>query len=346
MADLPAPRVTPSRPFTHTGIDFTGHVEVKSNKGRGIRTSKGYVAVFVCLATKAVHLELVSDLSTPMFLQAFHRFCNRHSTPSHCYSDNGTNFVGANRLLKREYQEIIQNINKDFFDNINHLDIQWHFNAPAWPSAGGLWESAVKSLKYHLKRVLGDQKLTYEEFTTLLTHVEACLNSRPLCALTEDPDYDHLTPGHFLVGGPLLSRPQVQSDNISLPKRWQLIQAMNKQIWKCWSNDYLQQLQARSKWRTPIENIKKDDVVVIREDNIPPGRWAIGRVIEIHPGKDNHIRVVTLKTQGNIIKRPVSKLIILPVQNSAENTSDNSSLSTDQPNIQCDITARKSRILF
>lgn len=295
MADLPAPRVTPSRPFTHTGIDFTGHVEVKSNKGRGIRTSKGYVAVFVCLATKAVHLELVSDLSTPMFLQAFHRFCNRHSTPSHCYSDNGTNFVGANRLLKREYQEIIQNINKDFFDNINHLDIQWHFNAPAWPSAGGLWESAVKSLKYHLKRVLGDQKLTYEEFTTLLTHVEACLNSRPLCALTEDPDYDHLTPGHFLVGGPILSRPQVQSDNISLPKRWQLIQAMNRQIWKCWSNDYLQQLQARSKWRTPIENIKKDDVVVIREDNIPPGRWAIGRVIEIHPGKDNHIRVVTLK---------------------------------------------------
>ncbi|CAG9133832.1 unnamed protein product [Plutella xylostella] len=330
MADLPAPRVTPSRPFTHTGIDFTGHVEVKSNKGRGIRTSKGYVAVFVCLATKAVHLELVSDLSTPMFLQAFHRFCNRHSTPSHCYSDNGTNFVGANRLLKREYQEIIQNINKDFFDNINHLDIQWHFNAPAWPSAGGLWESAVKSLKYHLKRVLGDQKLTYEEFTTLLTHVEACLNSRPLCALTEDPDYDHLTPGHFLVGGPILSRPQVQSDNISLPKRWQLIQAMNKQIWKCWSNDYLQQLQARSKWRTPIENIKKDDIVVIREDNIPPGRWAIGRVIEIHPGKDNHIRVVTLKTQGNIIKRPVSKLIILPVQNSAENTSDNSSVNANQ----------------
>jgi len=101
MADLPEPRVTPSRPFTHSGVDFTGHFDIKMNKGRGIRTSKGYVAVFVCLATKAVHLELVSDLSTQSFLAAFRRFCSRRGTPSHIYSDNGTNFVGANRLLKR-----------------------------------------------------------------------------------------------------------------------------------------------------------------------------------------------------------------------------------------------------
>lgn len=315
MADLPAPRVTPSRPFSHAGVDFTGHVELKANKGRGIKTTKGYVAVFVCLSTKAVHLELVSDLSTPTFLAAFKRFCARRGTPRHMYSDNGTNFVGANRLLRKEYNEIIQCINSDFFNNINQMDIEWHFNAPAWPSAGGLWEAAVKSFKYHLKRVLGEQKLTYEEFTTLIQQIEACLNSRPLGPLTENPEDEYLTPGHFLVGGSLLSRPQSDPLSSNLSSRWRLVQTLNKQLWKRWSTEYLQQLQVRTKWRTPSKNLELDDVVLVKEDNLPPGKWALGRVQELHPGKDGCVRVVTLKTQNSIIKRPVSKLAILPVNN-------------------------------
>nr|XP_026498852.1 uncharacterized protein LOC113402757 [Vanessa tameamea] len=111
MADLPRDRVTPSRPFTHTGVDFLGHVELKPSKGRGMKTYKGYVAVFVCLATKTVHLELVSDLSTPAFLAAFRRFCARRGIPRRIYSDNGTNFIGAKRALDREFKKIINNIN-------------------------------------------------------------------------------------------------------------------------------------------------------------------------------------------------------------------------------------------
>lgn len=313
MADLPQPRVTPSRPFTHTGVDFTGHVELKANKGRGIKTVKGYVAVFVCLATKAVHLELVSDLSTPAFLAAFRRFSARRGTPCHVYSDNGTNFVGANRIIKKEYQDIIATINTDFFNNINDMNIRWHFNAPAWPSAGGLWEAAVKSLKYHLKRIIGDQKLTYEEFTTLLYQIEACLNSRPLCQLTESPEDDVLTPGHFLIGGPLLSRPQTDPDHINHSTRWQLIQSMNKQLWKRWSSEYLQQLQARSKWRKASRNYEIDDVVLIKDENLPPGKWALGRIQAVHPGKDGYVRVVSIKTKNGTIQRPVSRLVLLPV---------------------------------
>lgn len=331
MADLPKPRITPSRPFTNVGIDFTGHVEIKSNKGRGIKTTKGYIAVFVCLATKAVHIELVSDLSTASFLAALRRMCSRRGVPKKIYSDNGTNFVGASRLLNQEYREIMASINPNAINDINNMEIHWHFNAPVWPNAGGLWEAAVKSLKYHLKRVLGNQKLTFEEFTTLLCQIEACLNSRPLCALTENPEDTYLTPGHFLIGGSLLSRPQTHPDHMSLTRRWQLIQAMNKQFWKKWSTEYLQQLQSRTKWRTVRENLKQDDIVLIKEDNMPPGKWAMARVQALHPGQDGCVRVVTLKTSNNIIKRPVNKLVPLPVQENnipQEPTSNSSDQTT------------------
>lgn len=93
MGDLPPARITPSRPFMHTGVDFTGHVFIKANKGRGIKTTKAYVAVFVCMVTKAVHLELVSDMTTSSFIAAIRRMAARRGTPSHMYSDNGRNFI-------------------------------------------------------------------------------------------------------------------------------------------------------------------------------------------------------------------------------------------------------------
>lgn len=313
MADLPEVRITPSRAFSNVGVDFTGHVEIKTNKGRGVKTTKGYVAVFVCMSTKAVHLELVSDMSTATFLAAFKRMCARRGSPANVYSDNGTNFVGAAKALRREYKDILDIINASFDYGTKDMDIRWHFNAPAWPNAGGLWEAAVKSFKHHLKRVLGEQRLTYEEFTTLLYQIEACLNSRPLCQLTEDPDDTYLTPGHFLIGGSLISRPQADPDIINLPTRWQLIQALNKGFWKAWSKDYLQQLQNRTKWRVPCKNLQVGDVVLVKEDNTPPGKWALGRIQELYPGQDGHVRVVTLKVQNNNIKRPVNKLVLLPV---------------------------------
>ncbi|XP_075990324.1 uncharacterized protein LOC142985982 [Anticarsia gemmatalis] len=290
MADLPEQRVKPSRPFTHTGVNFTGYVDVKLNKGRGVKTSKAYIAIFVCMATKAVHIELVSELSTEAFIAAFQRMCARRGTPAHMYSDNGTNFVGACKVLKEDYIHFKQLLSPEFFDEIAKLEVQWHFNAPAWPSAGGIFEAAVKSLKHHLRRVLGEQKLTWEEFTTLLAKIEACINSRPLCPLTEDPEefYNTLTPGHFLTGSATLSLPQPEPDDrcMDLRKRWQLTKHMLDQFWKAWSNDYLTTLQTRCKWNKEVRNLKQNDVVLIKETNLPPGKWAMGRVMETHPGKD------------------------------------------------------------
>ncbi|CAG4982039.1 unnamed protein product [Colias eurytheme] len=125
----------------------------------------------------------------------------RRGTPKHIYSDNGTNFVKANRIMSEEYEQLQTIFNNSFYREITDMNIEWHFNAPAWPTAGGLWERAVRSVKHHLKRVIGEQKLTFEEYSTLLARIESCLNSRPLCALTESvEDIDCLTPAHFLHG--------------------------------------------------------------------------------------------------------------------------------------------------
>lgn len=316
MADLPSERTVPSPPFYHMGVDYTGSVDVKLNKGRGVKTCKGYIVVFVCMTTKAVHLELASDLSTQTFLLALSRMVARRGCPRHIYSDNGTNFVGADKELAKQFRESETFNNEMYFNKLTELGIEWHFNAPSWPTAGGLWEAAVKSMKYHLKRVLGEQKLTYEEFTTLLTDIEACMNSRPLCPLTEDiEDLDYLTPAHFLIGRPLKTIPHdnLEDQKISHRDRWELINKMKQGFWKKWSAEYLQQLQSRSKWFNKTENHEIGDVVLIKEDNIPPARWVMGRIREVHPGKDSLVRVVTLKTKGGFLTRPITKLVKLPV---------------------------------
>lgn len=101
MGELPAQRVTPARPFLSTGVDYAGPIWLRTTPGRGHKAYKGFFAVFVCMATKAVHLEVVSNYTTEAFLAAFRRFVSRRGICSHLYSDCGTNFQGADRELRR-----------------------------------------------------------------------------------------------------------------------------------------------------------------------------------------------------------------------------------------------------
>ncbi|XP_047984326.1 uncharacterized protein LOC125224867 [Leguminivora glycinivorella] len=243
----------------------------------------------------------------------------RRGAPRHIFSDNGTNFTEANKAIRREYEEITASLDESFFNVIIDVNISWHFNAPSWPSAGGLWESAVKSLKHHLHRVLGEQHLTFEEFSTLLAQIEGCLNARPLCALTEDPDdLDYITPAHFLSSGPTLHIVETERDERT---RWRLTQKIVQDIWKKWQTEYLCQLQSRCKWTQLKPNIEIGDVVIIHDAHLPAGKWALGRVSEVHEGKDGLVRVASVKTKNSIIKRPIIKLSKLPV---SENESSSS----------------------
>ena len=160
-------------------------------KHRGAKPSKAYICLFVCYATKALHLQLSPDLTTEAFLASFRRFIARRGRVSVIYSDQGTNFTGASNQLLAFSEEAA-----------TKLTIKWHFNPPASPHFNGLSEAGFKSIKTHLYRVVGEQIMTYEEFYTLITQIESLLNSRPLSAISEDPnDLTPLTPGTFLDHG-------------------------------------------------------------------------------------------------------------------------------------------------
>ncbi|XP_047027719.1 uncharacterized protein LOC124635810 [Helicoverpa zea] len=234
MGNLPAPRVQPSRCFSKIGIDFAGPFIVKESKRRKAPVYKVYVCVMVCLAVKAIHLELVTDLSTSAFIAALDRFVSRRGLCQLIISDCGTNFVGAKRYLS-EVHQFLSTQESELNTECTKRNIVWQHNPPTASHFGGIFESGVKSMKYHLKRVVGLQVLTFEEMLTVLNKVEAVLNSRPLCALSSDPtEVDVLTPGHFITGGPLVSLPEIPlTDTYWPPKeRWQLLQKMTQSFWK------------------------------------------------------------------------------------------------------------------
>ncbi|XP_018374629.1 PREDICTED: uncharacterized protein LOC108768626 [Trachymyrmex cornetzi] len=227
MGDLPADRVTPTRPFSSCGVDFAGPLITLLNKGRERKTAKSYIALFVCFATKAIHLEAVSDLSTAAFLAALRRFIGRRGCPRKIYSDNATNFKGAQRELREACTFFQHQINGPLHNQLLEEGIQWIFIPPYSPHWGGLWEAGVKSCKNLLRTIIGNSSFTFEELCTALAQVERCLNSRPLYALSSDPsDLEPLTPGHFLVGGPLNSLIVIDLQDVNLHRLdcWQLVQ--------------------------------------------------------------------------------------------------------------------------
>ncbi|XP_075163011.1 uncharacterized protein LOC142235633 [Haematobia irritans] len=177
MAALPPERVTFSLPFTYAGVDFAGPFNVKTSTLRNAKLTKGYAAVFVCFPTRAVHLEVCSDLTTDGFLAAFMRFVGRRGLPKTMFSDNGRNFVGASAKLLQEHNRFLQAAEKCIADKYSLHGFSWSFIPPYAPHMGGLWESAVKSMKSHLKKIAGNLNFTYEEFSTLLIRVESVLNS-------------------------------------------------------------------------------------------------------------------------------------------------------------------------
>lgn len=319
MADLPECRLQISKPFAHTGLDYCGPLSITLTRKRGVRSQKAYICVFICLTTRAVHVELVPDLSTDAFLNALKRFVSRRGPVEKLMSDNGTNFVGARAYLN-ELDSFLQSEThrNQWNEELSHQRIRWQMIPPNAPHFGGGWESTVKAFKTHLFRVIGSQILTYEELLTVLCQIEAVLNSRPLGrALSPDPAEPlALTPAHFLHTTPLGSLPSapVPDDREHLLSRYLLLDKLVQSYWRRWSLEYLHTLQTREKWLTDTEPIKKGTIVIIMQNNTAVLHWPLGVVQETYPGSDRRTRIVLVKTKSGTLMRPIARLCPLPSQ--------------------------------
>ena len=202
---------------------------------------------------------------------------------------------------------------------------------------GGLWEAAVKSMKMLMKRSMDSSTFTIEEATTLLCEIEACLNSRPLTPMsTNTRDFAVLTPGHFIIGEPLVAIPGHDLAHLKINRldRFERIQQQKTHFWNRWQQEYLHILQNRPKWKSASPNFKIGELVLIKDESLAPQKWKVGRIVEVHPGKDGKVRVAKVrattvkivprvkgmgpfeefKVQESILDRPIHKLVKLPYE--------------------------------
>ncbi len=316
MGLLPAVRTTPAPPFANTGVDFAGPVTLRTGYTRKPVHLKCYVSVFVCMATKAVHIELCESLSTPDFMATLRRFVARRGCPLHLYSDNGSNFVGAAEEIRAIRKMAESETHKSNLINFcTTAGITWHHIPPRAPHFGGLWEAAVKAMKLSLRKIVSPHPLTWPELTTLLAEVEATLNSRPISPLHAD-DLDEsnvLTPGHFLIGRPLRAPPTKlpSTGKLSLLRRWNLVERLQADLWKHWSTSYLASCAARSKWLRPGTALHEGDVVLVKDESLRSRSWPLAVIHKLHPGDDGISRVATIRCRGKTYLRPVNRLVCL-----------------------------------
>lgn len=255
-------------------------------------------------------------MTTATFLACLSRFAGRRGTPSHIYTDNGSNFVGAEPFITGSPSATTTVVSRETITAwAAYANVKWSFSPPKGPHHGGLWEAGVKSMKTLMDSSLTDGLLTYEELVTLAVEVEAIMNSRPLApldAMTED-SIDVLTPGYFLVGRPLSALPYHHNfdENITLLRRWNLVERLTHDLWQRWKHEYLQTLQARTKWQDDPPPLRVGDVVMVKDTLTFKSDWPLAVVTTTCPGPDGRIRVVELRSGTTILKRPIANLVKL-----------------------------------
>ncbi|XP_042910085.2 uncharacterized protein [Parasteatoda tepidariorum] len=315
MGNLPRERVVPDFAFNCSGVDLTGPFFIKCKHQRKAISLKVYICLFICFVSKAVHIEIVSDLTSESLIATLKRFIARRGKCAKLFSDNATNFVGANKELKK-CLNLFKNPDEKLANYLSAEGIEWNFIPPRAPNFGGLWEAAIKSFKYHFKRAVGNASLTYEELHTIATQIESILNSRPITPLSADEtDLEVLTPAHFLIGRTMnaIIEPDLTNLKENRLSRWQRITKLVQLIWRKWQRSYLSELQQRGKWRFEKDNVKIGSLVLIIEDNLQANKWLMGRIIKVFYGTDKKIRVVEVKTQHGTLRRSISKICLLPV---------------------------------
>ncbi|XP_073963073.1 uncharacterized protein [Choristoneura fumiferana] len=299
LPPLPLDRIKPAAAFEVTGIDLAGPLFLRSG-------GKVWIILFTCAVYRAVHLELTKSLSTEAFLMALRRFIARRGRVNTIYTDNGTNFHGADNLLKAlNWEEIAA------YSSVR--SIKWKFNPPAAPWWGGWWERLIRCLKELLRRNLGQKTVTYEELSTILCDCEALMNSRPLTYIADNSEnLKPLTPACFVQGLPASETPDLdQLDHDSLNRRLRYLHKLRGDLRERFRNEYLGMLIQKGKERD--SNIKVGDVVLVETD-AKRIKWPLGVILEVYTGKDGNARVARVRTADGEYTRAYQRLYPLEVQ--------------------------------
>ena len=306
MANLPSARLGYSlRPFAYCGIDYFGPITVKI----GRRREKRWGVLFTCMTVRAIHIELAHSLSTDSAIMAIQRFAARRGFPKKLFSDNGTNFKGANQEMRQAIKNL-DNKQQACFALKNRFE--WHFNPPTASHMGGVWERLIRSVKEALYFTLKEHAPSEETLLTVLAEVEHSVNSRPLTHVSPDPqDNEALTPNHFLLGSSSGSVQLTRYDCqlTCIRKQWRLAQHYANAFWRRWIREYLPTLLPRKKWFSSDASLKVGDLVLIADNQMPRNAWKKGLIVKTFPGSDGEVRVVEVKTANNVLIRPAKKII-------------------------------------
>ena len=313
-AELPEFRVTESRPFSKTGVDFAGPIYIKTGKSQ---MRKVYLCLYTCAVTRALHLELADDLTANCFIQCFRRFSARRGRPQLIISDNAKTFKAASKWIKKLIA------NEDVQRYLEDNGVKWQFNLERAPWWGGFFERLVGSVKRCLRKVVGNARLSRVELETILVEIEGTLNNRPLTYSYDELGEDMLTPAHLLYGYRFETIPddvKDEEDDANLNKRVRYLANRRKHFWRRWRREYLVDLREMHKLKATKkgDQIKQQDVVIVFEEGLPRGKWRLGRVNKVIPGKDGLIRgaqiSVSNRNGGKVdLYRPLQKLYPLEV---------------------------------
>ena len=320
MADLPPDRTEVGPPFTNVGFDVFGPWTVQTRRTRGgVANAKRWGLVFTCLASRAIHIELLETMDASSFLCALRRFFAIQGPALHLRCDRGTNFVGA----KTEIDEALAEMDKESVAKyLSEQSCEWLFNPPHASHYGGAWERQIGTIRRILDAMLlelGTRQLTHELLTTLMAEVAAIVNARPITALPSDIDETlPLTPAMLLTQktrplGPLPGNFTAQ--DVYAQRRWRQVQFLADQFWTRWRREYIQNLQVRTKWNRERRNLAVGDIVMMKDEQAHRNNWPLGRVVDAVKSADGRVRKATVLTfrdgQKKTYERPISALVLL-----------------------------------
>ncbi|XP_067949631.1 uncharacterized protein [Watersipora subatra] len=310
--------VEPSPPFTNVGIDCFGPFIVKDRRTE----VKRWGLLLTCLYFRAVHVEILDDMSSDSFITALRAFISLRGNVHTIYCDQGTNFIGAANELVQGLASSDPNTHLGYYLRANAVEFK--FNAPHASHAGGAWERQIRSIRAAMELQLRKHqgRLSSSGLRVAFYEAMVIVNSRPISAqLLNDSEVSVITPNHLLTGKSTNITPppgDFDSTEVYGKKMWRKVQQMADEFWFSWKNSYLQDITNRQRWECPQPSLQPGDIVLVMEDNAPRYDWPTGLIIEASPGSDGRVRRVKIKiatavlyTKGTVLERPVQKLILL-----------------------------------